>query len=114
MSNTLDFNTITKQYLTVVLPDEKNTRLLITTPTKSLLEELSQIEQKFKGTGASDDSMDQALGDLYDLIARVMSRNKAGVKITKEDLEKCLDFEDIIIFFKSYLAFVKGIKASKN
>jgi uncharacterized UPF0160 family protein len=114
MANTLNFNTVKKQYLTVTLPDEKNTLLMVCMPTKSLFEELNSIKSNFNSTDNSDESLDQALSDLYDLVARVMSRNKAGVKITKEALEKCLDFEDIILFFQSYLTFVNSVKSSKN
>ena len=81
-------------------------------PTKALVEELVSIRDSF--TDNDNDSLDQGLSDLYDLVARVMSRNKGGIKITKERLEKCLDFEDIIIFFNSYLAFVNSAKNSKN
>lgn len=114
MANTLNFNTIKKQYLTITLPDEKNTVVMVSTPTKALLEELVSVEQNFKSSNATENSIEQALGDLYDLIARVMSRNKTGLKITKAQLEQCLDFEDIILFFQSYLAFVQSLKNSKN
>ena len=110
--STLNFNNTKKQYLTVVLPDEKNTTLFISMPTKALVEELISIRDGFADT--DNDSLDQGLCDLYDLVARVMSRNKGGVKITRERLEKCLDFEDIIIFFNSYMAFVNSAKNSKN
>lgn len=114
MANILNFNTAKKQYLTVTLPDEKNTTIMVCMPTKSLFEELDSIKQGFVSADNTAESLDQALGDLYDLVARIMSRNKGGVKITKEDLENCLDFEDIILFFQSYLTFVNSVKASKN
>ena len=110
--STLNFNNTKKQYLTVVLPDEKNTTLLISMPTKALVVELIAIRNNF--STSDNDDLDQSLGKLYDLVARVMSRNKGGIKITKERLEKCLDFEDIIIFFNSYLAFINTAKNSKN
>lgn len=112
MTNKLDFTTAKKQFLTVVLPDEKNTTLFVNMPSKSLFEELDSLKDNF--SNIDNESADSALGELYDLVARVMSRNKNGIKVTSEDLEKCLDFEDIILFFQSYLAFVNNIKASKN
>ena len=113
MANVLNFNTTKKQYLTVTLPDEKNTTLMVCMPTKALFEELDSIKHSF-GSANNNESLNQALEDLYDLVARIMSRNKGGVKITKEDLENCLDFEDIVLFFQSYLTFVNGVKTSKN
>lgn len=114
MANVLNFNTAKKQYLTVTLPDEKNTTLMVCMPTKSLFEELDSIKHSFSSDKNTEESLDQVLGELYDLVARVMSRNKVGVKITKKDLEKCLDFEDIVIFFRSYMTFVNSVKSSKN
>ena len=40
MAKSLNFNNVVKQYLTVTLPDENNTRLLIGTPTKAVMDEL--------------------------------------------------------------------------
>ena len=113
MSKTLNFNTVKKEYLTVTLPDEKNTVLLICTPTKSLMSELTSLKTTFSAETTSD-NVEQVLDELYEVVARVMSRNKAGVKITKEKLTECLDFEDIVLFFNSYLTFVKEIQFGKN
>lgn len=114
MANTLDFNAVKKEYLNVTLPDENKTLIMVCTPTKALLQELLSVEDKFKNSETSDNSLDQVLGELYELIARIMSRNKGGIVITKERLESCLDFEDLIIFFKSYIAFVQKVKLGKN
>ena len=54
------------------------------------------------------------MNDLYFTCARLMSRNKGGVKITKEFLEDIFDFEDILIFFNAYMDFIHGVTGSKN
>lgn len=114
MANVLNFNNAKKQYLTVTLPNERKTTLMVCMPTKSLYEELDSITHSFNSADNTEESLDQTLGNLYDLVARIMSRNKGGIKITREDLENCLDFEDIILFFRSYLTFVNSVKSSKN
>ena len=110
---TLNFNTTKKQYLNVILPDEKNTTLLISMPTKSLFTELDSIKNNFSNL-KTNESLDSALNELYDLVARIMSRNKGGIEITTERLENCLDFEDVVLFLNSYLAFINNVQASKN
>ena len=109
MANVLNFNTTKKQYMTVILPDEKNTTLMVCMPTKALFEELTSIKDI---SNATDN--DQIISDLYDLVARLTSRNKGGIQVTKEYLESCLDFEDIITFIRSYMVFIKSVKSSKN
>lgn len=117
MSNVLDFNKARKQYFTVTLPDEDKTTILISTPGKTVMEELLALGLQFKDIDEDsdlDDGIDQIMGDLYNIVAKVMSFNKTGVKITKEKIEDCLGFDDIVLFFNSYLDFIKDIKNSKN
>ena len=105
MADTLNFNTLKKRFLTITLPDENQTTIMVGTPTKALLDELENLE-----IGGNETALD----DLYGLIARLMSRNKGGVKISRELLEGCLDIEDLVEFIKSYKAFLSGIKTLKN
>lgn len=110
MAQTLDFNKLKKKYLTVVLPDADQTRILVTTPTKKLLTELSdKLPETITGAPSEKD-----LADLYDFCAQLMSRNKGGTVITGEQLAECLDFEDLITFFEAYTEFVNSIASSKN
>ena len=113
MAKPLNFNTIKKQYLTVTLADEKNTVLMIGTPTKSVMDELTLLQNGINAVG-NDANNAEATDDLYSACAKVMSRNKAGVKITKEYLAEIFDFEDITIFFNAYMEFIDEVIASKN
>ncbi|MBO3443414.1 hypothetical protein [Clostridium sp. CCUG 7971] len=106
----INFNKIEKRYLTVTLNDEERTTLLIMSPTKKVLESLMEIESISKYNEANDDQIDL----LYDVCATVMSRNKGGIKISKEKLEGIFDTEDIIIFFDGYMQFMNEQMASKN
>lgn len=110
MAQTLDFNKFKKNYLTIVLPDENKTRLQVMTPTKRLLSELAtKLPDTSGGMPTEED-----LNALYEFCAQLMSRNKAAVRITGEQLAECLDFEDLIAFFEIYIEFVNEIASSKN
>ena len=110
MSKALNFNNLKKRYLTVTLPDEKETTLLVTTPTKAVLDQLIAMKDSL----GDDDMNEDALEDLYDICAKILSRNKAGHIIRKEELENMFDFEDIIILVREYTNFINEVTSSKN
>lgn len=112
MSNTLDFNKIKKKYLTVTLADENNTTILIGTPTKAIMDDLMSLKTSLKAM--TDEADDETMDELYDICAKIMSRNKTNKKIEKEHLENVFDFEDIIIFFNAYMEFVTTLSSEKN
>ena len=112
MAKTLDFNAIKKRYLTVKLADEKNTTLLVGTPTKAIMSDLMTIQAGLDTLG--DDADADAMDDLYRACARVMSRNKAGIEITPEYLEEIFDFEDVMTFFAAYMDFMNELASAKN
>lgn len=112
MSNTLDFNDIKKKYLTVTLADEQNTTIMISTPTKAVMDNLMSLQSSLKTM--SDDANTDSIDELYEACAKIMSRNKAGKKIEKEYLETIFDFEDIIVFFNAYMEFISILASEKN
>ena len=112
MSNTLDFNKITKKYLTVTFADEQNTTIMIGTPTKAVMNELTNLQSTL--TTMSEDANADTIGELYEACAKIMSRNKTCTKIEKEYLEKIFDFEDILIFFNAYMEFITVLASAKN
>jgi hypothetical protein len=63
---------------------------------------------------SESDTNNEVTDDLYNACARVMSRNKAGIKITKDFLAEIFDFEDITIFFNAYMEFIDEVIGSKN
>jgi hypothetical protein len=113
MTKTLDFNKVKKQYLTINFADEDNTVIMISTPTKSVLEELLLLQTNLEAI-ENNQSDTQAIDDLYYTCAKVMSRNKCNVKITKEFLEDIFDLEDVLIFFNAYMQFINDITNVKN
>lgn len=110
MSKTLNFNKVKKNYFTVTLADENETMLMIMTPTKALLDDL--VATKDALTEMKEDG--NVTGEIYSMVARLMSRNKTGKHIDADTIAEIMDFEDVIIFIQGYLEFVNDIKASKN
>ena len=107
----LNFNNIQKQYLMVTLNDDKNTILSIANPTKRLLEEFISVQSML--SGAEEGSMEQ-IDVLYDMCAKLMSRNKGNITITKEKIEELFDIEDIMVLFNAYMEFITNQVNSKN
>ena len=112
MANTLNFNTLKKQYMTVTLPDEKQTVLMIGTPTKNTMTEVIHLERILSSGQVEDDI--ELMNDIYSVSAKIMSRNKAGITIDKKYIEKYLDYEDIVVFFYSYVQFIGTLGNQKN
>lgn len=110
MSKTLNFNNLKKRYLTVTLPDEDQSVLMIGTPTKTIFDELLNMKDALEGASVTDD----AINDLYEICAKIMSRNKTGRVITMETVQDLFDFEDIIIFVRAYTEFINEVSSAKN
>ena len=110
MAKALNFNNVKKRYFTVTLADENETTLMISTPSKSIMDEFISMKDSL----VSEDMGEDAIDDLYDLCTKIMNRNKGGIKIAKKDIEDMLDFEDIILFIKSYTEFINELTNSKN
>ena len=113
MAKPLNFNNVKKQYLNVTLADEKNTTLLIGTPNKRLMDDLTLLQSSLDAI-EEDSGNTESFDELYTACAKIMSRNKAGIVITKEKLEDIFDFEDVMIFFNAYMEFIDEVASSKN
>lgn len=103
----LNFNNLQKKYLTVTLNDENKTTIMVCNPSKKLLNEIISIDSIVRNTDDSSTG-EEEVDALYEVCAKVMSRNKGGIKIEKELLEDIFDIEDIMIFFKTYMEFVSS------
>lgn len=103
----LNFNNLQKKYLTVTLNDENKTTIMVCNPSKKLLNEIISIDAIVRNTDDSSTG-EEEVDALYEVCAKVMSRNKGGIKIEKELLEDIFDIEDIMIFLKTYMEFVSS------
>ena len=111
MANVLDYTRQKKEYLTIKLNDEKKTVLMIGTPTKKILNDFIEINDRISDDNGAD--LD-AVDDLYNVCAKVMSFNKGGIKITSDYLGEFFDIEDIMIFFRAYSDFMASVTSVKN
>lgn len=111
MAKSLNFNNVTKHYFTIVLADGKDTTLMIGTPTKAILRELTNLETDLDVENESDL---ETLDNLYHVCAKVMNRNRSGIEITADYLSEIFDFEDVLIFLREYMNFVTGVLNQKN
>ena len=113
MAKALNFNNVKKTYLTVTLADEANTTLMIGTPTKAIMDDLVALQDSLDNI-SDEEASTEATDELYGACAKLMSRNKGSIKISKEYLEEVFDFEDIIIFFNAYMDFISEVTSGKN
>ena len=111
MSNVLDFTARKKPYLTVKLDDPNKTVLMVGTPTKGILDEFIAINENLTENDGADS---EALNELYEICAKIMSFNKGGIEITPEYLGTFFDVDDISYFIKGYTTFISSITNAKN
>ena len=108
---TLDFRKTKKNFMKIVLNDEKETKLSLLQPTKQLFERMVAMSEEMGSLSGSDL---EALDGVYAVCAELMSRNKEGIVVGKNNLENILDFEDVVTFLNAYSSFVAGIVQGKN
>ena len=116
MAKTLDFTKTKKKFLTVKLDDADKTVLAVNTPQKEVFEALVECGSKLDGIDKTNDpdEVNEALAALYEVCAIALSNNKNGKHFTAADLGKMLSFEDLVLFFTTYMDFVGEVAAEKN
>lgn len=111
MAKTFDFNKLKAKTMTVILSDEHKTTLVLKTPTKALYDEMREARNEFNNVN-DEDELHTAL---YEVTAKIMSNNKAGIEITPEKLRELYDeVEYIKAFLTAYTEFVNENTRSKN
>lgn len=109
MTKALDFNTLKKKVLTITLADEAKTKLLLTTPSKKVIDDLLRVQDSL--SGEVDDGV---INDLYELVTNLFNHNKTGKHVERETVEELMDLEDIIVFIGAYTDFLAEVTNSKN
>lgn len=110
MAKTLNFNQLKKQYLTITLPDERATVVMVGTPTKAVMDRFIAMQNELTGEAMGN----EAINELYDICHKILVRNKMGVPITREMVNEMFDFEDIVVFLRSYTEFMNEVTGGKN
>ena len=110
MAKSFDFNKLKLKTMTVTLSDEEKSILMVMAPDKRLKDELVSIYENI-----NDSDEDEVSEGLYELTAKVMSRNKQGIKVTSEKLKELYpDANYIMAFLNAYVEFIDEITNSKN
>ena len=113
-TRTLDFNTVERPTLRLVMQDAERTEILVTTPSEGLVEELDHMRPKFEEMVRSRDKFDTQ--QLYDLAAKLINNNRSFVEVTAEELagKYHMNMESLVLFFGAYVDFIDLITHSKN
>ena len=114
MAKVLDFNTIERPVLELVMQDDERTHIKVSTPTESLVEELAALAPKMEKVLQSKDA--DSIAAIYDLAARLINCNRSFVKVTAEDLRGKfrMNLESMVIFFGAYVEFINEVTNAKN
>lgn len=114
MAKILDFNKLNRPTLRLIMQDDRRTTIDVTTPSEALVEELTETAPELETVVKSMDA--NSIRTVYDLAARLISCNLAGLQVTAEDLRDTykMNLESLIIFFSAYIDFIEEITKAKN
>lgn len=101
----INFNETKKETMIVTLPNEEKTEISVLTPTKAIYDEVKKALE----TISNEEDF-----DVFDIAAKIISRNKEGHVIDKKELGEILDYEDVMVLIYGYIEFVEGITGQKN
>ncbi len=107
----LDLSAKERPTVGIILPD--GMRLDVFTPTKSLRETFTFLGDALTKV-ANKTATDEDLDTMYDITARILSRNKQSITLSKSDLEERTDIEDITAILAAYIEFLTETVGSKN
>lgn len=113
MAYVLDLNRSNDYTMELTLMDKDRTTLLVGLPTEAMQQELSGINADLQKLAKGDR---RSIEMVYDLAARLISRNRNYITITGEELRTKyrMDIESAIIFFSAYLDFLSKVTNEKN
>lgn len=114
MAKVLDFNTVERPTLELIMQDDARTSIQVGTPTEGLVEELSVLAPQLDKVLESQDA--ESIKAIYDLAARLINCNRNFVKVTAEELRDRyrMNFESLVIFYGAYIEFLDDIMKAKN
>lgn len=74
-TRTLDFNTVERPSLRLIMQDDAHTEILVITPTEGLVEELEHIRPNFEAMITNKEKLD--IQALYEFAAKVINCNRS-------------------------------------
>lgn len=117
MAKILDFNTLERPVLEIVLRDDARTHIKVGTPTERMVEELNQIAPALNAAiDAANEDQAAATRAIYDLAARLINCNRSGIKVTADELldKYRMDLESLVVFYGAYIDFINEVTQAKN
>lgn len=110
---TLDFNTIERHTMRLVMQDEAKTAYTVVTPTEGLVEELEAMSPHLAGLSKGNAESTRLA---YELAAKLISCNLEGKLVTANELRGPYKWglDHLIIFYYSYWEFIDEIGKQKN
>lgn len=114
MAKTLDFNSVQRPTMTLIMKDVAQTKIRVGAPTEALIERLQALMGELEEVLEKGDSKSIRL--MYDLAAELINCNRDFIRVTGADLRDLynLYMEDLILFFNGYLDFINEITHAKN
>lgn len=106
-----DFNK-PKNTWEVTLPG-KDTAVHVRTPSKGLFAEIQQTGARLLSLEKDGDQF-EALGEIYEVVAKALSNNAEGVEVDPDELVQALSTDDLIDFLTEYSKFINEVLATKN
>lgn len=117
----LDLSTRERQTIRIILPSRKKSffkkrgtlTLDVYTPTKSTREMFTFLGESLIKI-SKNEATEKDIDLLYDVTARILSRNKQYREIFKNDLEDLLEIPEVVSILKAYADFLTETIESKN
>jgi hypothetical protein len=97
----LNFKARTKKKFTLTLEDDRT--LVFNPPKKKSMDILASLTEE------------STMSDIYEIVAKLLSENLAGIKFTAKEVDSMWDLEDVTAFISAYRDFLGEIQdTTKN
>ena len=115
MAKVLDFTKMKRPTLSLIMKDEKRTRIEVTLPTEQKIQELVSVSELLEDS-AREPGNANTTNEVFNFAADLISFNLAGLQVTGDDLRHKygLTLDEIIGFFDVYVDFISEVVNSKN
>lgn len=106
MSKVLNFNTLKRKTMTIIMNDEEQTKLNVCVPKKEMLDNMIAIKDV--------EENEESVNMLYEVCAELISNNREKKTYTADELKDILEFEDLLVFVQYFTDFINEVQNSKN
>lgn len=92
--------------MTIILPDEPQTKLSVCIPSKGMLDNMISLKDAEENK--------ESINMLYEVCAELISNNREKISYTAEEIKEMLEFEDLLVFIQYFTDFINEVQSSKN